>query len=228
MRGLTILSIIFFLFLPSPTFGQSEDESFLVYFDSFQEIAFSLNVAKLNNNLEESNTSNTTSLMNSQEGSKGLSTLNQASGSLNNQSNMAMVTFAPAKGFLKIQGVSFGETIGNTITYSGAISRESHIENSFNNSQGLCMVNQSPGNLNNQSNLFIFSMDSALILGDDDLAQHTGENLIDYTAATVEKKDIVKDSFSGATGVGIISQSSGDLNAIRNTVGISFSRETIQ
>jgi hypothetical protein len=92
------------------------------------------------------------------------------------------------------------------------------------------MVNQSPGNLNTQSNLFLFSMDNALILSNFDLAQHTGGNVIEYApdSTIIVKKDILKDSFSGTTGVGIISQSSGDLNTIRNTIGISFSRETIR
>ena len=227
VSGLRVLSIILFLFLPSLTFGI--DGSFLSYYDSFQEIYFGLNAENLNNNLQESNTSNTTSVINSYEAAIGIHSLNQASGSLNNQSNIAIATFTPGKGLLEIQGDSFEETTGNTIQYSGTIAKQSLIENSFENSQGLFMVNQSPGNLNSQSNRFLFSLGSALVLGDAELAQQTGGNVINYDAdATVVKKDIVADSFSGTSGVGMISQSSGDLNMIQNTVGISFSRETMR
>jgi hypothetical protein len=224
VSGLRVLSIILFLFLPSLSFGID-----VTYLDSFQAISYGTVENLNNNNLQESDSSSTTSLINSYEASIGLFSLNQASGSLNNQSNMALVTFTPGESLIVIQGDSLHETTGNTIQYSGTIERQSLIENSFENSQGLFMVNQSPGNLNSQSNRFIFSMDNALVLGDAELAQQTGGNVINYDAdATVVKKDMVADSFSGTTGVGMISQSSGDLNMIQNTVGISFSRETMR
>lgn len=227
MSGLRVLTLILFLFLPSLSFGI--DGSFLSYLDSFQAISYGT-VENLNNNhLQESDSSSTSSLVNSYEASIGLYSLNQASGSLNNQSNMALVTLTPGESLVVIQGDSLEETTGNTIQYSGSINRQSLIENSFENSQGLFMVNQSPGNINSQSNRFLFSLGSALVLGDAELAQQTGGNVIDYdVGATVEKHDSVTDSFSGTTGIGMISQSSGDLNTIQNTVGISFSRETMR
>lgn len=225
MRGLRFLPIILFLFLPSLTFGIDPS----LYFESFQEISLILNAENLNNSLQESSTNYTTSVIDSYMDNQGMFNLNQASGSLNNQSNMTILTFTPGKGILEIQVDSIAETTGNTIKYSGTTYRQSLIENSFNNSKGLFMVNQSPGNLNQQSNIFIFSMGSALILSDSELAVRTGTNVIEYKPDTyVERKDILKDSFTGAAGIGIISQSSGDLNTIRNTVGISFSRETIR
>jgi hypothetical protein len=122
-------------------------------------------------------------------------------------------------------------SFGNTIKYFGTNRRESVIEGSFENSKGLFMVNQSPGNLNQQSNIFALSLGlgSALKLSDFDLATRSGENSIQYGPDTVvETKDIINNSFSGVTGVVLINQSSGDLNIIRNNVGISFSKETIR
>jgi hypothetical protein len=91
-------------------------------------------------------------------------------------------------------------------------------------------VNQSSGNLNQQSNLFILSLGSGIILDAPlnmfELAIIVGSNKIEYAEnSNIERKDILKDSFSGSKCVAIISQSSGDLNTIRNTLGISFSRE---
>lgn len=229
MRGLSVPIIILFLFLPSLAFGlDPSSESFLLYFDTFQEISLSVNAENLNNNLQESNTSRTTSVIDSFKDNEGIFNLNQASGSLNNQSNIVIILFTPGKSLLEIQVDNLGESTGNTVKYSGMINRQSLIENSFDNYKGVFMVNQSPGNLNQQSNTLILSMGSALKLSDSELAIKTGGNLIEYDPNTnVEKKDILKNSFSGTTGIGIISQSSGDLNTIRNNVGISFSRETI-
>ena len=228
MRGLKVLSIILFLFLPSLSFGF--DGSFLSNLDSFQEIYLGINGENLNQYLQESGGSDTTTMINnSYEGNVGLYALNQASGSLNNQSNVVVGTFTPGNGLLEIQADSTAENTGNTIQYSGPVNRQSLIENSFENCTGLFMVNQSPGNLNSQSNRLIFSLGSALVLGDAELAQQTGGNVVGYDpGATVVKQDIVADSFSGTTGVGMVCQSSGDLNTIRNTVGISFYKGAMQ
>lgn len=230
MRGLSVLTIILFLFLPSLAFGlDPSSESFLLYFDTFQEISLSVNAENLNNNLQESNTSHTTSVIDSFKNNKGIFNLNQASGSLNNQSNIVIIPFTPGKSLLEIQVDNLGESTGNTVKYSGTINRQSLIENSFDNSKGVFMVNQSPGNLNQQSNTFIFSMGSALKLGDFELATKVGGNVVEYAPDTeLERKDILKNSFSGSASVAIINQSSGDLNTIRNTLGISFSRETVK
>jgi hypothetical protein len=117
---------------------------------------------------------------------------------------------------------------GNTIKYSGTIFRQSLIENSFGNSKGVFLVNQSPGSLNQQSNALIISLGvgSALMLSDFELAASLSENSIQYEPGTVlESKDAINNSFSGISGIVIINQSSGDLNIIRNAVGISFSKE---
>jgi hypothetical protein len=188
----------------------------------------------LENYLEMVNTNYGASIINSFRDNFGIFNLNQSSGSLNNQVNISTITVtsgSAGRAFSEIDLNQLDASFGNTITYSGTIHRESIIESSFQNSKGLFMVNQSPGNLNQQSNIFALSLGlgSALMLSDFELATKLGENIIQYEPDTVlESKDIINNSFSGVTGVVLINQSSGDLNIIRNNVGISFSRETIR
>lgn len=230
MRGLRVLLITLILFLPSLAFGvDTESELFSLSFDSFQESSLILDVGNLGNNIEESDTSHATTIIDSYKDNTGLFNINQASGSLNNQANIAIETFTPGKGLLDIQLDTINTNTDNTVKISGISHRESLIENSFENSRGLFMVNQSPGNLNQQSNIFILSLGGALVLKDMELASVTGNNVIEYDpGADIERKDVLRNSFSGSSVVAIINQSSGDLNAIRNTLAISFSSETVK
>lgn len=225
MRGLRVLITALILLLSARAFGAD----FSLHFDSFQESSLVINIGNLKNTLEESDTSHSSIIKDSYKDNMGLFNLNQASGSLNNQSNIAIITFTPGKSLSDIQLDYLNESTDNTVRYSGILRRQSIIENSFDNSKGLFMVNQSPGNLNQQSNIFIFSMGSAMVLGDSELGAKTGGNVIEYASdADVERKDVLKNSFSGSAGVAIINQSSGDLNIIRNNLAISFSRETVK
>jgi hypothetical protein len=222
VRRLSYLILLLLLFLPSLTLGADT-----FFFDNFQESSLFLNAGNLQNTLEESNTNHASSVINSFQNDTGLFNLNQASGSLNNQSNVSIITFTPGMSLSDYQLEYSGESTNNTIKYSGQSFRQSLIDNSFSNSQGVFMVNQSPGNLNLQSNLFILSLGSALVLGDAELATKTAGNVIEYAPNTnLDRRDILSNSFSGTVGVGMISQSSGDLNTIRNTIGISFSTVT--
>jgi len=183
------------------------------------------------NYFESSNTNYGTSIINSYKENKGLFNLNQSSGNLNNQLNLTVITLTPdsKENILSNIGQSgIDISSGNTIKYSGTISRQSLIENSFENSKGVFLVNQSPGSLNQQSNTLIISLGvgSALMLSDFELATSSAGNSIQYEPGTVlESKDAINNSFSGISGVVLINQSSGDLNIIRNNVGISFSKE---
>jgi hypothetical protein len=221
VRRLRYLIPLVLLFVPSLTLGADT-----FFFDSLQESSLFLNAENLQNTIEESNTNHSSSVTDSYKNDTGLFNLNQASGSLNNQSNRAIITYTPGISLSDYQLEYRGESTNNTIKYSGLSFRQSLIDNSFDNSKGVFLVNQSPGNLNVQSNLFILSMGSALVLNDAELATRTGGNVIEYGPDTnLDRRDILSNSFSGAVGVGVISQSSGDLNTITNTLAISFSRE---
>jgi hypothetical protein len=183
------------------------------------------------NYFETLNSNYGTSIINSFKENTGLFNLNQSAGNINNQSNLTVITLTPdsKRNILSLIGLSgIDISSGNTIKYSGTISRQSLIENSFENSKGVFLVNQSPGSLNQQSNALILSLGvgSALMLSDFELAASLSENSIQYEPGTVlESKDAINNSFSGMSGIVIINQSSGDLNIIRNNIGISFSKE---
>lgn len=226
---LRVLIIILLTFFPIFVGADPASETILLHFDSFQEGSAILNTGNIGNRIEESNITHSSSITDSFKWNNGLFNLNQASGSLNNQSNTAIITFTSGNSLSDIQIDYFGVSTGNTIKYSGISHRTSLIENSFENSKGLYMVNQSPGNLNQQSNIFFLSLGSSIMLSDDILATKVGNNVLEYAPGTdVERKDILRNSFSGTSGVAIVNQSSGDLNMIRSTLAISFSKEIIR
>jgi hypothetical protein len=231
-----ILKIILSVFLCSLAFFvvPASPQSIPYPHDILSESSLYIYTLNLGNYLEMANTNYGTSIVNSFNDNFGIFNLNQSSGSLNNQANVSTITVTPGSAGRTLFDIDLDQldgSFGNTISYFGTIHRESIIENSFERSKGLFMVNQSPGNLNQQSNIFALSLGlgSALMLSDFELATKSGENIIQYGPDTVlENKDIINNSFSGVTGVVLINQTSGDLNIIRNNVGISFSKETIR
>jgi hypothetical protein len=183
----------------------------------------------VDNTVEESNTNSSAFIDNSFQNGCGLFNLNQAPGSLNNQSNIALITFTPGNSLSDIQLDMLSECTGNTVRYSGASYKECVIENSFDNARGVYMINQSAGNLNHQNNIFVFAFDGAFVLKDIDLAAVVSDNVVEYSPeADVERRDVLENSFSDSTALVIINQSSGDLNTIANTFGLSFSREIVR
>ena len=236
MRKIKIFRTGLFVFLYSLVFfiPSASPQSLSYSYDILQEGSVYLNTINLENYLEMFNTNYGTSIINAFKNNLGLFNLNQSSGSINNQLNITVITFEPGSientlSYIDLVGINISSE--NTIKYSGTISRQSVIENSFGNSKGLFMINQSSGNLNQQGNLFAFSLGlgSAWMLNDFELATKSGENIIQYEPGTViESKDVINNSFYGASGVFIINQSSGDLNNIRNSIGMSFSKEIIR
>jgi len=170
-----------------------------------------------------SDTYSSTSVYSSFIENQGLYTLNQASGSLNNQANLLLFSLTGGavelEAFLRQQRDRLGASILNSQ------SRDSII-GSFSGSQGVFMVNQSSGNLNDQSNLMFCSIGGVLLLSEGEL-EREGPTL--PPGQVVEggriREDIIADSFIGASGVGILSQSSGNNNSICNRLGISFRQE---
>ncbi|HET7853560.1 MAG TPA: hypothetical protein VFM04_03790, partial [Candidatus Methylomirabilis sp.] len=52
-----------------------------------------------------------------------------------------------------------------------------------------------------------------------------GETIADNSASgSSNRADIITDSFAGFRGIAQVNQSSGDLNILGNTVGVSFTR----
>ena len=218
-----LYSLIFFV---SPALPQSPPP-----YDILLGGSIYFHTINFENYFETSNTNYGTSIINSFKDNSGIFNLNQSSGNINNQSNITVITISPGStgntlSYIDLTNLNISSE--NTIKYSGTISRQSLIENSFDNSKGLFMVNQSSGNLNQQSNIFAFSLGlgRAWMLSDFELATKSAENIFQYEPGTViESRDVINNSFSGVSGVFIINQSSGDLNNIRNNIGMSFSKE---
>lgn len=183
----------------------------------------------IDNLFENSGSDSKSEIQDSCNNDTGLLNINQASGSLNNQSNAAIITFQPKGSILNISSYHKSINTGNKIKITGTSSRESLINNSFSNANGVFMVNQSPGNLNQQSNVFVLSIGKPAVLGETELSMISSDNAIEYDKdANIERKDTLVNSFTNSSGIGIITQSSGDLNMIHNTLAISFSREVIR
>lgn len=209
--------------------GPARAETASYSFDSFQEVTIDSTVGSLNNTVIETDSSRVSSITGSYSDDRGIHTLNQASGSLNSQSNIAVINFTEGEGLLEIGEDYLNESSSNTVEISGISRRESAIEGSFTGSRGVFMVNQSSGNLNQQNNVLVFSIGSTAVLGDAELATSTANNIVkEDPDAIVERRDSLSDSFSGATAVAVINQSSGDLNTIRNTLSLSYSVETLK
>jgi hypothetical protein len=224
--GVLILLLIVSGIIPA----LAEDPEIITLTLPVYEEASSVFTSRLvDNTVEESNTNSSAFIDNSFQDGSGLFNLNQAPGSLNNQSNIALITFTPENSLSDIQLDILSECTGNTVRYSGASYKECVIENSFDNARGAYMVNQSAGNLNQQDNIFVFAFDGALVLRDIELAAVISDNVVEYSPeADVERRDVLENSFSDSTALVIINQSSGDLNTIANTFGLSFSREIVR
>jgi len=170
-----------------------------------------------------SDTSSSTLVQFSFTENQGLYTLNQASGSLNNQANLLL--FSLTGGAVELEAFLRQQRDRSTASILNSQSRDSII-GSFSGSQGIFMVNQSSGNLNDQSNFMFCSIGGVLLLSERELERESPRLPRGQVAeGGGMREDIIADSFVGASGVGILSQSSGNNNSICNRLGISLRQE---
>jgi len=224
--------IVFFALFTLCAKARGEDDLAAIALSGISENSFTLylgTIKTINNLFEESGAGSKSTIQDSCNNDIGLLSINQASGSMNSQSNNAIITFQSEGDILNISSDILGVSTGNKLKITGTSSRESLICNSFSDAKGVFMINQSPGNLNQQSNVFILSIGKPVVLAEQELSMVSSDNAIEYDKdASIERKDVLMNSFTNSSGVGIISQSSGDLNIIQNTVAISVSREVIR
>ncbi len=207
----------------------SGDDLETIELRDISENSFVLYTGTIDNLFEDSSLASKSTIQDSCNNDSGLLNINQASGNMNNQSNSAIITFQQEGSIININSYHEGISTGNKIKITGASSRKALISGSFLNAKGVFMVNQSPGNLNQQSNVFVLSIGKPVELGERELSMISGDNIIDYDKdAGIERKDTLVNSFTNSSGIGMITQSSGDLNTIHNTLAISFSKEAIK
>ena len=167
-----------------------------------------------------------TTLDSSGVGTRGIIQINQDAGAAANQANMLLLTLGAGAGnvFQDANIYAAQSITGNTLTLEGG-QRINLIQNSFNNAQGYLQVNQNSGNLNAQLNVGSVNLGAGLgnafaVLNDTTLGSVVSNNTYN-TANTTSKADVINGGFDGFRGVAQISQSSGDGNAVVNSVAIS-------
>jgi len=185
-----------------------------------------VNQTLVGNRLEEHGVISTSIMQDTFRDGRGILSINQASGNLNNQANVRVLAFADGEGVLyDLSLATSARSIKNTvISYGGEY--ENRISNSFGGAVGIVGVNQSAGSLNQQVNVVVLGIGVALgpevvALGDADLGGTIADNSV---SSGGNRSDIITDSFTGFRGIAQVNQSSGDLNIVTNSVGFSFTR----
>ncbi|MFH0809888.1 MAG: hypothetical protein V2A77_05405 [Pseudomonadota bacterium] len=173
-------------------------------------------------------------------GVTGIVNVNQAPGNANNQGSAVALAYASldpeANKFLSAQthidkaiGVVIAVPCGNKITAVGSIRNDligtgaltGGTLGAFNGASGLVGVNQASGNCNNQDNATAIAVgaNQTMSLAEADLGLVTANNVI--SEKDVEKNDkIVGGAFSGASGVMLVNQASGNCNNQGNSVSL--------
>jgi len=185
-----------------------------------------VNQALIGNRLVERDVISTSIMQDTFVDGRGILSVNQASGNINNQANVRVLAFTDGEGVLyDLSLATSARSIKNTVIVYGG-EREDRISNSFGGAVGIVGVNQSAGSLNQQVNVVVLGIGVALgpdvvALGDAAL----GETIADNGASgSSNRADIITDSFTGFRGIAQVNQSSGDLNVLGNTLGFSFTR----
>ena len=185
-----------------------------------------VNQTLIGNRLEERDVISTSIMQGTFRDGRGILSINQASGNINNQANVRVLAFADGEGlFQDISLAVSARSIKNTvISYVGDY--EDRISNSFGGAVGIVGVNQSAGSLNQQVNVVVLGIGVALgpdvvTLGDAALGETIADNNV---SSGGNRSDIITDSFTGFRGIAQVNQSSGDLNILGNSVGFSFMR----
>jgi len=176
------------------------------------------------NTVQEGNLPTSVSFQDGLFSSSGIFSINQNAGNLNNQVNVRAIALSMSPS--SIQQLSLdasATTTDNLLTISGN-ERMTQVSGSFENTSGIVGLTQSAGNLNQQANLLVLGVgftpeELPTLLADKSLGEMTGNNSIDGPIGS--RSDSLTDSFGGFKGIAQVSQSSGDVNIIRNALEIS-------
>lgn len=168
--------------------------------------------------------------------SHGLMSINQEVGSLNNQANVRAVTLGTAADQTQLQDIVVEtKLVDNRITVTD-IARDNTVMNSFDNATGLVGVNQSAGNLNQQSNVLALGIaDNPETLSplntitlDEQVANNRLTTVYQEDGLQRPRGDFVTDSFTNFRGIAQIGQASGDGNIARNALAMSVNVVPLQ
>lgn len=166
------------------------------------------------------------------QGSDGIIAVNQEAGNLNNQTNVFVVSGIAGLGGANLSEAALVTGVrseGNTVVSAGG-DREDRIQVSFYDSSGVVGINQSAGNLNQQSNLLVLTEATAPVDGlFRALTFSALEEVVANNQVTVEptsgeglRRDFMHASFVDFKGLAQINQSAGDLNVVQNGMLVSL------
>jgi hypothetical protein len=181
------------------------------------------------NRIEEQNVRVLALIQDSVQNNVGIVNVNQNAGNVNNQANVRVLNILEAARdagpAIQEMGV-WGSTkrVDNMVLSDGG-ERETRISNSLGGTVGILGVNQSAGNLNQQANVLVLNIGLGLdagmaSLGDGALGEVNSGNS-QTQGAMGTRTDAITDSFLNFRGIAQVTQSSGDLNAVGNYLGIS-------
>lgn len=185
----------------------------------------------IGNSVVEENVARSAIFENSGNNNAGIVLFNQEAGNMNNQANVVAIALgedAP----ISFADIMASQTLsGNSVVSDGP--RETRISGAFNDTTGIVGINQSAGNLNQQLNVVAIAMGKSsgpdvVALADSQL-ENVAANGNELTPDNENPRhNFLVDSFTGFEGIAQVSQSSGDLNRIANTVSFSVEVMTIR
>jgi hypothetical protein len=182
-----------------------------------------VNVENGPNSVDESDVTRYDEIVASVLGNIGITLLNQSSGNMNNQGNVVSAAVSN-NGFAEAQAAVGQNNYSNDVD-SLDVTRYDSIDgydSSINGNLGITAVNQSCGNMNNQTTAVALAAGlegTTVVLAEADLGQ-TVVNAQVYELS-VTKWDHITDSINGNHGVTAVNQSSGNMNQQANVVSIA-------
>jgi hypothetical protein len=175
------------------------------------------------NTLTEKNTDNfLSSIFGSVKENTGIISINQSAGSVNNQSNLrAFVLSVDSEAVEAINIANHSELKRNTIEVT-ARKRQDLIDESFGDNSILLGINQTAGNLNQQSNTAVVMMGGLVSLTDEELLKTHAYNDMTSQQNIEILEDIITDCFVNSKGVFQVTQAAGNVNIQENNLCFSF------
>jgi len=164
-----------------------------------------------------------TRLFDAVQDNTGIISLNQSSGNAVNQSNVRSFYLSDDPDTVIDIGVCRSSVLDAVaLTQSGVTERKNLLDASFQGNRVFAGINQSAGNLNQQSNTALVIIGGQAALSDAELGNTRATN----TSFDEEQMDVLEDmvtnSFSNSQGIFQVSQSAGNVNIQENNLAISY------
>lgn len=163
---------------------------------------------------------------------RGVLSINQEAGNMNQQANIRAITVVDAGGGLGMVNLDVNtvqELRGNTLTLIDPGPSDVTIQSSFNNGSGIVGINQTAGNLNQQLNVVAIGIGlnvgpDAIQMGDAQLGQigTDADNSKTLQGPEGTGQNQLADSFNDFTGIAQVSQVTGDMNWVTQVIGVSI------